>query len=130
MQKLHLRDNVANAWRSSFTSLELNDANPPVWMRITPRELDYGGYTIEGHTLERFPPDVSRTGIPIPAPRSRPIALACSPARRSCAVSTRRDHTALISRSARPTVTRVTARIDAGRATDGAIRNSKLEMFC
>ena len=51
LEKLQFRDRVAEAWRSAFTSLELNAANPPVWMRITPRELDYGGYTIEGHTL-------------------------------------------------------------------------------
>ena len=51
LEKLQFRDRVAAAWRSAFTSLELNEANPPVWMLITPRELDYGGYTLEGHTL-------------------------------------------------------------------------------
>ena len=48
LEKLHLRQQVANAWGSAFTSLSLNDANPPVWMRITPRVLTYGGYSIVG----------------------------------------------------------------------------------
>lgn len=51
LAKLHLRERITEAWRSAFTSLELNEANPPVWMRITPQELDYGGYAITGHTV-------------------------------------------------------------------------------
>lgn len=51
LAKLHFRERVEQAWRSAFTSLELNRANPPVWMRITPRELDYGGYSIQRGTL-------------------------------------------------------------------------------
>ncbi|MEO7277369.1 MAG: DUF4403 family protein [Sphingomicrobium sp.] len=51
LDKLHVRDRIVDAWRSAFTSLELNRANPPVWMRITPRELDYGGYTADGRAL-------------------------------------------------------------------------------
>jgi hypothetical protein len=42
---------VAEAWRSAFTSLELNQSNPPVWMRITPRDLSYGGYSVSGNQL-------------------------------------------------------------------------------
>lgn len=51
LQKLALRERVADAWRSAFTSLNLNGANPPVWMRITPRDLRYGGYQISGDRL-------------------------------------------------------------------------------
>ena len=48
---LHLRDRAADAWRSAFTSLELNRADPPVWMRITPQALAYGGYAITNRRL-------------------------------------------------------------------------------
>ncbi|MES2987831.1 MAG: DUF4403 family protein [Pseudomonadota bacterium] len=49
--KLDVRARVNEAWRQSFTSLELNEANPPVWMRITPQRLSYGGYSLSGNRL-------------------------------------------------------------------------------
>lgn len=49
--KLDIRTRVADAWRESFTSLELNGENPPVWMRITPQKLNYGGYSLSGNRL-------------------------------------------------------------------------------
>lgn len=49
--KLNIRPKVADAWRQSFTSLELNSENPPVWMRITPQRLSYGGYSMSGGKL-------------------------------------------------------------------------------
>jgi hypothetical protein len=49
--KLNVRAKVADAWRQSFTSLELNRENPPVWMRITPQRLSYGGYSLSGGKL-------------------------------------------------------------------------------
>lgn len=45
--KLDIRSKVSEAWRQSFTSLELNAENPPVWMRVTPQRLSYGGYSLE-----------------------------------------------------------------------------------
>lgn len=51
LAKLGLRERAAQAWRSAFTSLDINAANPPVWMRITPRALSYGGYAIAGDRL-------------------------------------------------------------------------------
>lgn len=51
LAKLRLRDKVAGAWASAFTSLELNRANPSVWARITPRRLQYGGYAISNRAL-------------------------------------------------------------------------------
>lgn len=51
LEKLNLRRDVERLWGKSFTSLELNQANPPVWMRITPQELQFGGFTITGSTL-------------------------------------------------------------------------------
>jgi len=49
--KLNVRARVADAWRQSFTSLQLNAENPPVWMRITPQKLNYGGYGLAGNRL-------------------------------------------------------------------------------
>ncbi len=49
--KVNIRNRVADAWRQSFTSLELNEQNPPVWMRITPQKLSYGGYSLSGNRL-------------------------------------------------------------------------------
>lgn len=49
--KLNIRAKVADAWRQSFTSLQLNGENPPVWMRITPQTLSYGGYSLAGGKL-------------------------------------------------------------------------------
>lgn len=44
--RLELRRQIEKAWASAFTSVVLNERNPEVWMRITPRELQYGGYEI------------------------------------------------------------------------------------
>ncbi len=49
--KLKLRGEIEKLWGKAFTSLELNHANPPVWMRVTPQELQYGGYTLSGTRL-------------------------------------------------------------------------------
>ena len=49
--KLHLREAIGKAWSDAFTTVSLNRENPPVWMRITPRELQYGGYEVVGGKL-------------------------------------------------------------------------------
>lgn len=49
--KLQPRHRLEGLWKSAFTSLELNRRNPPVWMRLTPQQLDYGGYHIAGGRL-------------------------------------------------------------------------------
>lgn len=49
--KIRIRAPVEDAWGKAFTALELNRARPPVWMRITPQELQYGGYTVRGQRL-------------------------------------------------------------------------------
>ena len=51
LAKLGVRQQIENTWRQAFTSLNLNTANPPVWMRIAPQELQYGGYTVRGRRL-------------------------------------------------------------------------------
>jgi hypothetical protein len=49
--QLHLRDQVQRAWNAAFTSIQLNRSNPPVWMRVSPRALQYGGYEVTGNRL-------------------------------------------------------------------------------
>lgn len=49
--KLKLRGQIERMWGKAFTSLNLNQANPPVWMRVTPQELQYGGYSLSGTRL-------------------------------------------------------------------------------
>ncbi len=76
--RLQLREQIAQVWGAAFTSVQLNRANPPVWMRITPRQLSYGGYTISRNRVnlalgltagtETFvgdrPPDPQRQPLP------------------------------------------------------------------
>jgi len=49
--KINIRKQAADVWRQSFTALELNRENPPVWMRVTPQRILYGGYRIEGDRM-------------------------------------------------------------------------------
>ena len=49
--KLDIRKQAADIWRQSFTALELNRENPPVWMRVTPQRILYGGYRIDGQRM-------------------------------------------------------------------------------
>ncbi len=82
--KLQFRSQVEQVWRSAFTSLQLNRDNPPVWMRVTPQELQYGGYAVQGHQLvlrlgmkaltETFVGDRPADPAAIALPRLRPLA--------------------------------------------------------
>ena len=49
--KIDIRRQAAEVWRQSFTALELNRENPPVWMRVTPQRILYGGYRIDGERI-------------------------------------------------------------------------------
>ncbi len=51
LKKLQLRPQVADLWRSGFTVLSLNEKNPPVWMRLTPLKVHYGGYSFRRDTI-------------------------------------------------------------------------------
>ncbi|MFT3965632.1 MAG: DUF4403 family protein [Sphingobium sp.] len=51
LARADLKDQVAPLWRRSFTVIELNREKPPVWMRVSPRKLIYGGYRMEGGRL-------------------------------------------------------------------------------
>lgn len=86
LAKLQLRQSVEQVWGKAFTTLEVNRANPPVWMRITPRELRFGGYRIERGRLRlnlgmtaltesfvgRRPPDPPATPLPPLLPLTAP----------------------------------------------------------
>ena len=48
---LHARAKLEAVWEKAFTSVELNHKNPQVWLRISPEQLGYGGYRVEGGTL-------------------------------------------------------------------------------
>lgn len=51
LARMDLRGQVDRLWRQGFTTLPLNDHNPPVWMRVTPRRLLYNGYAMQGNRL-------------------------------------------------------------------------------
>ncbi len=85
LARLGVRQKVSNAWSHAFTSLNLNQANPPVWMRITPQELQYGGYAVRGRTLvlrlgmaartETFVGERPKDQPAVPLPTVRPMTV-------------------------------------------------------
>ena len=82
-----LRSGAAAAWRSAFTTIELNRDRPPAWMRVTPRGIGLAGYRIAGRTVEArvIAEAVTETRIgarpDAPAPTPLPPPLAAIPAR-------------------------------------------------
>ena len=78
LAKLDLRRSVEAAWRAGFTDISVNRANPPVWMRVTPKALGYGGHRVVGRdvemvlalkaTTEGFVGDRPDTPTPTPLP--------------------------------------------------------------
>lgn len=81
--RLKLREQVRQAWESGFTTLSLNRENPPVWMRVTPKRVQYGGYTLAGNRLrlrlglvartETFVGDRPADPKPTPLPAMEPL---------------------------------------------------------
>ncbi|KMS54848.1 hypothetical protein V474_17405 [Novosphingobium barchaimii LL02] len=81
--KLEVRRQVERAWNSAFTTLALNRDNPPVWMRVSPTELQYGGYELDGNRLmlrlgvkavtETFVGKRPADPMPSPLPPVRPL---------------------------------------------------------
>lgn len=49
---VHSRALVEGAWNQGFTSILLNREKPPAWMRITPQQLGFNGYRVNGRQLE------------------------------------------------------------------------------
>src|SRR3546814_5908975 len=46
--KIRIEQQAAAVWRQSFATLELNRANPPLWIRVTLQRILYGGYRLDG----------------------------------------------------------------------------------
>ncbi|HEX7819664.1 MAG TPA: DUF4403 family protein, partial [Sphingobium sp.] len=51
LAKADLRAQIEPLWERSFSVIQLNRDKPPVWMRVSPRKLIYGGYRMEGGRL-------------------------------------------------------------------------------
>ncbi|WP_432767941.1 MAG: DUF4403 family protein [Sphingopyxis sp.] len=49
--RIDIRRQASEVWRQSFTALELNRDKPPVWMRVTPQRILYGGYRMDGQRM-------------------------------------------------------------------------------
>lgn len=49
--RIDLRGQAGDIWRQAFAVLELNRERPPVWLRVTPQRLLYGGYRLNGQRL-------------------------------------------------------------------------------
>jgi hypothetical protein len=83
LAKLRMHDRLQGLWKQGFASILLNRERPPVWMRVTPRELGFEGYRVSGRTLEMTlaaqaltetfvgdrPADPAPTPLPPPSPR-------------------------------------------------------------
>ena len=46
LDRLDLPAKIAGLWAHAFTVFSLNAANPPVWMRVVPQRMAFGGYTV------------------------------------------------------------------------------------
>lgn len=51
LARLDVRGAAERLWRQGFTTVSLNAAHPPVWMRITPRALRYDTYQVQAGRL-------------------------------------------------------------------------------
>lgn len=117
--KVDIRKQAAEVWRQSFTTLELNRENPPVWMRVTPQRILYGGYRLDGQQMrlnlgleaitETFVSGRPRDPVPIPLPRlvretPKPHFDVRVPVLADYAQLEPVIHRALVKRSARPFV--------------------------
>ncbi|MEL6486891.1 MAG: DUF4403 family protein [Pseudomonadota bacterium] len=46
IRKVDLRSEIEKAWRGAHDTVSINRENPPVWMRITPREVGAGSLSV------------------------------------------------------------------------------------
>lgn len=85
LQKVDVRGLVQDVWGKAFTVLSLNKSDPPVWMRVTPQKLMYGGYSVNGPTLnlalgisgttETFVGNKPEPNKPAPLPAASVLAI-------------------------------------------------------
>lgn len=50
-RKINLRKDVDAIWRQAFTNLSVNRENPPVWIRVTPQKVMFGGYSLSANRI-------------------------------------------------------------------------------
>lgn len=85
--KLQPRNKLADAWSKGFTSISINAKNPPVWMRVTPQNMQFRGYEIADGQLTlnlgltaRIETFVGpRPEDPVPTPLPPPSVSAIAP---------------------------------------------------
>ncbi|MEO0589367.1 MAG: DUF4403 family protein [Pseudomonadota bacterium] len=51
IRKVDLRSEIEKAWREGHDTVSINRENPPVWMRITPREVGAGSLSVSGSSI-------------------------------------------------------------------------------
>lgn len=83
LARMNVRGQVDALWRQGFTTIMLNEQRPPVWMRLTPQTLRYGGYEMQGQRLrlnlgidaltETFVGARPDDPTPTPLPRMAPV---------------------------------------------------------
>ena len=73
LAQLNARAQAEAAWRKGFVSLELNRKNPPVWLRVTPQRIAYGGYTVVGKDIRLALTATALTETYV-GPRPEPLA--------------------------------------------------------
>lgn len=81
--RIGIQKQIGQAWASAFTSVVLNERNPEVWMRITPRALQYGGYEVRNGRLllrlgmraltETYVGHRPKPRAPTPLPQMQPL---------------------------------------------------------
>lgn len=49
--RLDVKREAQAAWNEGFAVLSLNRKNPPVWLRVTPEHVHFGGYRIAGKDI-------------------------------------------------------------------------------
>ncbi len=54
LSALNARTEADKAWNKGFVALELNEKNPPVWLRVTPQRIAYGGYRVVGKDIQLY----------------------------------------------------------------------------
>jgi hypothetical protein len=74
-----VREAAEEGWREAHAVIELNRENPAVWARLTPQQVRYGGYSVEGRQiilrlgldaqLETFVGIKPKSETPSPLPR-------------------------------------------------------------
>lgn len=51
LARVPLREAAERGWKAGHVVLELNRANPAVWARVSPQQVRFGGYRVEGRRL-------------------------------------------------------------------------------